>query len=279
MITRRRFVMAAAATLAAGAGVCLYTFKIGPHHIEFARRDMPIIGLPARLDGLTLAHMTDIHVGPQVADLYVAGVFDRVREITPDIVAYTGDYISEEHGIQNHATRMYANLPRGRLATVATLGNHDYGPSWSKSSEAAWVAQMLRDNGVTVLRNEVADVGGLQVVGMDDLWANQFDPKKAFASHDRDRASLVLSHNPDTADEDGWGNYAGWILSGHTHGGQCKPPFLPPPMLPVRNKRYTAGEFDVGNNRRLYVNRGVGHLLAVRFNVRPEVAVFTLRRA
>lgn len=270
--------MAAAAALATGAGVCLYTFKIGPHHVEFVRGDMPISGLPARLDGLTLAHMTDIHVGPQVADSYVAGVFERVRELAPDIIVYTGDYISEEHGIQKHATRVYANLPRGRLATVASLGNHDYGSRWSDPSEAAWVAQMLRDNGVTVLRNEIADVEGLQVIGMDDLWADQFDPKEAFASHDRKRASLVLSHNPDTADEDGWGDYAGWILSGHTHGGQCKPPFLPPPMLPVRNKRYTAGEFDLGNNRRLYVNRGVGHLLPVRFNVRPEVAVFTLRR-
>ena len=66
------------------------------------------------------------------------------------------------------------------------------------------------------------------------------------------------------------------MLSGHTHGGQCKAPFLPPPLLPVRNRRYTRGEFVVGGNRRLYISRGVGHTLQVRFNVRPEVTVFTL---
>jgi hypothetical protein len=49
-------------------------------------------------------------------------------------------------------------------------------------------------------------------------------------------------------------------------------------VLPVRNKRYTAGAFDVGPERMLYVNRGIGHHLRVRFNVRPEIAVFTLRR-
>jgi len=69
------------------------------------------------------------------------------------------------------------------------------------------------------------------------------------------------------------------VLSGHTHGGQCKPPFLPAPLLPVRNRRYTAGEFAVSGNRRLYISRGVGHLLKVRFNVRPEVTVFALARA
>ncbi|HEX2860069.1 MAG TPA: hypothetical protein VHN79_00430, partial [Lacunisphaera sp.] len=73
--------------------------------------------------------------------------------------------------------------------------------------------------------------------------------------------------------------YQGWILAGHTHGGQCKPPFLPPPLLPVRNRRYTAGEFDLGDGRKLYINRGLGHLLRVRFNVRPEVTVFRLAPA
>ena len=71
----------------------------------------------------------------------------------------------------------------------------------------------------------------------------------------------------------------GWILSGHTHGGQCKPPFLPPPLLPVRNRRYTSGEIDATGGRRLYISRGVGHTMMVRFNARPEVTVFTLQRA
>jgi predicted MPP superfamily phosphohydrolase len=112
-----------------------------------------------------------------------------------------------------------------------------------------------------VLRNEIADVEGLQIIGMDDLWAEAFNPHMAFATRAPGRAAIVLSHNPDTADVTGWAGYEGWILSGHTHGGQCKPPFLPPPQLPVRNARYTAGEFALSGNRRLYINRGVGHLL------------------
>ena len=75
-----------------------------------------------------------------------------------------------------------------------------------------------------------------------------------------------------------WGDYSGWILSGHTHRGQCKPPFLTPPMLP-RNKIYTAGEIDLKDGRRLYINRALGHLWPVRFNVRPEITIFELRAA
>jgi len=76
-----------------------------------------------------------------------------------------------------------------------------------------------------------------------------------------------------------WSGVRAWVLAGHTHGGQVKPPFLPPPILPVRNKRYTAGEFAIAPGRTLYINRGLGYLTQVRLNVRPELTLFTLRRA
>lgn len=91
--------------------------------------------------------------------------------------------------------------------------------------------------------------------------------------------TIVLCHNPDAQDEPIWHGVRGWVLAGHTHGGQVKPPFLPPPVLPVRNKRYSSGTFDVGPGRTHYINRGIGHLIQVRFNVRPEITQFTLERA
>jgi predicted MPP superfamily phosphohydrolase len=132
--------------------------------------------------------------------------------------------------------------------------------------------------GVRVLRTEVASVRGLDVVGVDDLWARRADPAYALRGRSAE-AALVLCHNPDALDRLPWTGYRGWVLAGHTHGGQCKPPFLPPPVLPVRNPRYAAGEVALADGRRLYVNRGLGHLLRVRFNVRPEITAFTLRPA
>jgi len=48
-------------------------------------------------------------------------------------------------------------------------------------------------------------------------------------------------------------------------------------MLPVKYKKYTSGEIDLEDGRRLYINRALGHLWQVRFMVRPEITVFTLR--
>ena len=279
MISRRSFIRSAAGAAGVGAGLGAYTWLVEPHWLELVRRPLRIANLPLRLRGATLAQLSDIHVGHRVSDDYVLDTFRRVSMLSADIVVYTGDFVSYRQGIVEHATRLYAQAPRGRLATLGILGNHDYGPGWAHPEAAAQIVTMLEGHGIEVLRNEVRDVAGLQIVGMDDLWATDVQPAKALSALTPDRASLVLSHNPDSVDLPGWDGYAGWILSGHTHGGQCKPPFLPPPILPVRNPRYTAGAFELSGGRSLYISRGVGHLTQVRFNVRPEVTVFELQPA
>jgi uncharacterized protein len=280
-VSRRGFL---GAILGGGAavgatGVGLYTWRVEPHWLEIVRGRLPIRNLPRSLEGRSLVQISDVHVGARVDDEYLVETFRRVGELQPDVVVMTGDFMSYHDRVFDQVSAVYRHFPRGRLATLAVLGNHDYGPAWSHPDLARCLVETVAPFGITVLRNEIREVEGLQIVGLDDLWAGQFRPSEAFDRLDARRAALVLSHNPDTVDLPGWNGYEGWVLSGHTHGGQCKPPFLPAPLLPVRNRRYTAGEFSVSGNRRLYISRGVGHLLQVRFNVRPEVTVFELARA
>jgi predicted MPP superfamily phosphohydrolase len=277
MISRRSFLRAAVGFSGLAAGMGYYTFRIEPEWLELVHRPLRIERLPPRLLGRTLAHLSDLHVGPHMSDAYLLDTFRRVDALRPDVVVLTGDLMSWHHNAFDHLATVYRHVPRGRLATLATLGNHDYGPGWADPEIARRVVEIMTHCGVTVLRNQTLDVEGLQFVGLDDLWANRFEPREVLAQLDCQRAALALSHNPDTVDLPVWENYEGWILAGHTHGGQCRPPFLPPPILPVQNRRYTAGEFQLAGNRQLYISRGVGHLMPVRFNVRPEVTLFELR--
>jgi hypothetical protein len=217
-----------------------------------------------------------------VSDDYLRETFARVVALRPDIVVVTGDFLTHrgDRGEAQYAqlAELLADLPRGRLATLGILGNHDYGWQWSDPDVARRVQAVAERAGIRILRNEAATVAGLDVIGVDDHWARRADPLHALAQRTHD-AALVLCHNPDTLDQRPWGDWRGWILSGHTHGGQCKPPFMDPPLLPVANRRYAAGEVRLADGRTLYVNRGVGHTLPVRFNVRPEVTVHILRAA
>jgi predicted MPP superfamily phosphohydrolase len=272
----------AGAIVASAIGGIGYTIGIEPHWLEIVERDLSIENLPRALEGARLAQVSDLHIGPQVSDEYIVHSFDRLRALAPDVVVFTGDFMthrtSRGEAQYQQLRAVMAHLPHGRLATVGILGNHDYGHGWGEPSVAAKVVAEVERAGVRILRNEVQSVSGLDIIGIDDLWAHRGDPVAALRARQSD-AALVLVHNPDAADEQQWPEYRGWMLAGHTHGGQCKPPFLPPPMLPVRNPRYVSGEVSVDAERTLYISRGVGHLIRARFNVRPEIALFTLRTA
>jgi predicted MPP superfamily phosphohydrolase len=130
-----------------------------------------------------------------------------------------------------------------------------------------------------MLHNDQIEFSGLNIIGFDAYWGLNFAPENVMRQHDQNKANLILCHNPDVCDLDVWNGYKGWILSGHTHGGQCKPPFLPAPLLPVKNKKYSQGDINLNDGRTLYINRAIGHLWQVRCNVRPEITIFELDKA
>jgi predicted MPP superfamily phosphohydrolase len=168
---------------------------------------------------------------------------------------------------------------KGTKGTAGVLGNHDYGGDWLEQEVADSVTTILENAGIAILVNQQKEMNGLNIIGIDDYWGMNFNPNKIMSKYNDKKANIVLCHNPDVCDLNVWHNYKGWILSGHTHGGQVKPPFLTPPILPVENKRYSAGKIDLKDGRTLYINRALGNLLQIRFNVRPEITVFKLSQA
>lgn len=280
---RRRFLRntskASLGLLGTGALAGGYAWQIEPFWLDFVHRPMPIRNLPPTLEGKTLMQLSDLHVGNGFDYGFLIRAMEKARALQPDIVVYTGDYVSYEDQTQIQQLReVMAHAVTGRLGSLAVLGNHDYGYRWEKEGVALRIRDRLEEAGIRVLRNEAADVAGLNVIGFDDWWGINFRPERAMASFNPVGANLVLCHNPDVCDLNVWRGYKGWILSGHTHGGQCRPPFLDPPIIPVQNKRYTAGAFDLHDGRMLYINRALGNLRHVRFMVRPEITVFTMQR-
>lgn len=258
----------------------LYSWQIEPFWLEFVKRKMPIKNLPDSLIGKTLMQISDIHIGNRFDYQYIIDSFKKAQKLKPDLVVYTGDYVSFENERQfEQLDEVLIQAVKGELGTVGILGNHDYGKNWAEQSVADRITSQLQKSGIRLLKNQQEEIEGLNIIGFDDYWALNFAPDKVMNDYEKSKPSIVLCHNPDVCDLNVWNGYEGWILSGHTHGGQCKPPFLNPPMLPVKNEKYSAGEIDLEDGRMLYINRAVGHLWQIRFNVRPEITIFELERA
>jgi len=90
-IPRRRFLQASAA---AGLGVGLYTWRWESHWLELVQRPLPIARLPEHWIGSRIVQVSDLHIGADVNDGYLIRTFEHVKELSPEIVVYTGDFIS-----------------------------------------------------------------------------------------------------------------------------------------------------------------------------------------
>jgi hypothetical protein len=257
----------------------IYSSQIEPYWLEFVHKKMPIKNLPENLIGKTLVQISDIHVGNRFDYQYIIDSFKKTQKFNPDFVVYTGDFVSYDSEEQfAQLKEVFKHVVRGKLGTAGVLGNHDYGHNWVAQNVANTITSIVENAGVKILSNAEFNFNGLTIIGLDDFWGLNFNPKKIMNKHKPKNANLVLCHNPDVCDLDVWNNYKGWILSGHTHGGQVKPPFLDPPILPVKNKKYSAGEIDLNDGRTLYINSALGCVYPVRFNVRPEITVFKLEK-
>lgn len=278
---RRKFIKRTFWSLFGIGGLAgIYTWQVEPFWLEFVKRKMAIENLPNNLIGKTLMQISDVHIGNRFDYNYIIESFQKAQSYNPDFVAYTGDYVSYEDQEQfSQLAEVLKHSVKGKIATVGILGNHDYGKNWSEQDVADKITELLQLSGIDILKNDQKEYEGLNFIGLDDFWGLNFNPKKVMDHYNSKKSNIVLCHNPDVCDLNVWNNYKGWILSGHTHGGQCKPPFLKAPMLPVKNKKYSSGEIDLEDGRTLYINRAVGHLWQVRFNVRPEITIFELQKA
>jgi predicted MPP superfamily phosphohydrolase len=279
-LNRREFLQRSAIAAAVSGAATVGAWRFELHHLEVVDVTLPVAGLPSSLDGARLVQVSDLHVGPAVSDAYVKHAMEMVGKLNPDIVAFTGDFVTwrgKEQIAQLDA--VLHSLPKPRLASVAVLGNHDYGAQWQQTEVAESVIGVAERHGITVLRNDVRVVEGLNILGVDDAWSGHANVAAARARAVAGAPALALCHNPDVADYAQWSGYQGWLLCGHTHGGQCRAPFCAPPVLPIENRRYAAGQVALDDGRTVYINRGVGHSLPIRVLVRPEITNFRLVRA
>lgn len=271
---KRGFLGATGLGLAGG----LYAWQVEPFWPEFTRHKMPVKNLPPHLAGKTLMQISDLHVGKRFDYHYLIKSLQKAHSYKPDFVVYTGDFVTLHNDAvcSEELEEVLQNCVRGQLGTVGILGNHDWGKAWGQPEVAGSIAGRAAANGIPILRNGQQELAGLNFIGFDDYWGGNFNPQAALAGYNPSKANIALCHNPDVCDLAVWQDYQGWILSGHTHGGQVKPPFLKAPVVPVKNKAYTSGIFHLAGGRTLYINRALGHLWQVRFNVRPEIAIFEL---
>lgn len=269
--------MARRAAIAAALGGAWGLFE--SQWVALERADVPVERLPASLDGFSILHLSDFHLGTPSLNGRAVGKAVRFAERSEhDLVAVTGDLLSAGRG-EPALRRAFARL-RARHGVYAVLGNHDVAVTRDPFSGARELDD-LTSAGATLLRDEAitlqVDGVGVQVVGCEP---RAFMERRARPWELADPGAalrVLLCHFPDIVDRIPPGSFD-LVLAGHLHGGQiCLP--LPGGKLRLSSlgPPYPEGVFRVGDTT-LVVSRGVGTtFVPFRFFSRPQAAVLVLR--
>lgn len=265
----------------AGAGVAtglgIYARWVEPRWLQLRRRCIHVRGLPPAMEGLTVGLLTDLHAGTAGDLRLVRRAVRMLMAETPDLVALTGDFAADDARDFRDVLGALDGL-RAPLGVYAVPGNHDHLVGIER-----WRRDVARHPTIVDLTNgfRSLDVDGarLCVAGVDDFYEG--DPRLRLpAAAERD-FTLLLAHSPDEAERCRREHDAvGLIVSGHTHGGQIRLPFIGAPVSSAEN----AHLYEEGLRRRpwtqVYTSRGLGTVrLPIRFMTRPEVTVLELTAA
>ncbi len=262
-----------------------YATRVEPTWLELNRHEVPVADLPGPFHGFRIVQLSDLHGSRHVTADYLGEAVELAPAQEGDVIVLTGDFIHKGFKYVERVARVMGRL-RAPHGVYAVLGNHDFSVrnalGFRRHPELhRAVAAALRAEGIQVLQNQTVRLargdGHLHLTGVEDLWSRVCDLDRAFEGVCPSVPSIVLAHNPCTVEHLA-DHRCDLMLSGHTHGGQINLPRLGRITLGPAGRRYAAGMYRCGKTY-LYVNKGVGFGFRVRYNVRPEVAVFTLRPA
>jgi len=281
-ITRRKFI-GLSATAGVGA-VAADSFLIAPNRPRIVRREIALRRWPALLDGFTIAHLSDFHYDPHFSIHPLHAAIGMVNGLHPDLIVLTGDFVSLPAFSYRDEKAAAAAGPCARLICQmkalhglwAVLGNHDY------YTDPSRVVSELQAEGIQILANQAIPVESsgarFWLAGVNDVMSQTANLDSALQAVPSDEATVLLAHEPDYADHVAR-HPVDLQLSGHSHGGQVRIPFLPPLYLPELAQNYIWGLYKIGPLT-LYTNPGLGTVgVPVRLNCPPEITLLTLRRS
>lgn len=273
----------AGAIIVSGAALGGYTTFVEPWRLRVTPYELPIEGLPPELDGFRLVHISDTHHGPYITLPYLEDAIAQANALEADLAVLTGDYVHRTPRSIAPGIHLFRQLET-RLGAVAVMGNHDFweGIAACRAAFAETPVRLIDNERVFLTRDGLIDApeaNALCLGGVGDLWEDDVRFDKATADAPGNMPRIVLSHNPDAAERVLPRMRVDLMFSGHTHGGQVSFPRVGTPMVPSRFGSKYAGGLCAGPRCPVVVSRGVGMaILPVRFRVRPELGLITVRR-
>jgi predicted MPP superfamily phosphohydrolase len=262
-------------TYLSGLVVCGYGVTLRRWFHVTRHVDVPIRGLDKDLDGYTIVHLSDLHIGALTPRWWGQRWIDTANAIDADLAVVTGDMVTSGVAFHEDIADLVGSL-RGKDGVFVSMGNHDYFGEGDPlvGHLVSRGARVLRNEGVTIDRGATAR---FHLAAIDDTWTKRANLDRALEGRVEGMPTVLLAHDPDRFPQAAKRG-VDLVLSGHTHGGQIAVPFFARHV----NASKLAHHFHLGLYREgdafLYVHPGLGTTgPPIRLGVAPAVVVLRLR--
>jgi predicted MPP superfamily phosphohydrolase len=265
-----------------------YAMLVEPRWLLVRRQVVSVPGWPPSLDGITILHLSDLHIGKGPSQ--VEGFLRRAADIPADVVVITGDFLAGAAGLER-CCRALKSLTK-RRDVYGIIGNHEHSrypwrfPMMDRFKarsrlDTEGIVSALETAGVRLLVNGHASVevpsGKVTLVGVDDMFHFADDLDTAFAGVASGEGVVLLCHSPDILAE-AERRRLSLVLCGHTHGGQVRMPGIGVATTATWDPMERAAGIIRRGDTTMHVSPGLGTIfLPIRFFVRPEATVLEIR--
>lgn len=269
-ISRRSFLQLSWLT-AGGAGLLGVGSLQNAYRFGISRYRAGLLGLQ---NPVRVVQLSDLHYGPFLQLGSLEAWIKAAQDLRPDVLVLTGDLF--DRGALKQPIEPVLGLLSGLRAPLGTWmvwGNHDHEMMYTRNIAPKEMQNRLEEVGIQVLTNRGVYIRpDLYLAGIDDLLQGKPNIAAALAARKGKPATILLSHNPDMLPEVPMSVQL--TLSGHTHGGQVRLPFIGAPLPgSIYGQKFSQGWVEapaIG-----YISRGLGaSMLPIRINCPAEMVVF-----
>lgn len=275
----KRLIGSSLALFGASSGGYYYAREIEPATLQITEEDIISPNIPTPFNQLKIIQFSDTHIGFQYSLKQLEKLVHTINKLEPDLIVFTGDLIDEPQSYEliQPLINILQQL-QAKHGKFWVYGNHDhggYGTDIIKDIMQQADFQLLQNSYTSLtLSNEQ-----LILAGIDDTILGTPDIEKALKNVNSNLFTILLAHEPDFADITV--SYPVDVqISGHSHGGQVRLPFIGHLYTPIHAEKYIQGKYILENEKlSLYVNQGIGTTrLPFRFFCKPEIHVYTLHQ-
>src|SRR5574344_763028 len=256
-------------------GIILDARFLGTKGLEI--REYPITNkqIPESINGFKIVHFSDLHYGTTVSIKEVETLVNKINELKPDIIIFTGDLVDYNYKIKEDEKNKLINALSkldAQINKYAVKGNHDQNNNFISIMNLA---------NFTILNNTSTFIyykgnTPIRIVGVDDYLEGKQKIDEAFKTDDQNKYyTIFLAHEPDTLTKITNQNI-NLMLSGHSHNGQVRIPFYGAIYKVEGAKTYYDAKYQV-NDTTLFITGGIGtSKYPLRLNDKPSFNFYRL---